>query len=241
MTRRFLVRLFFRLACCALACCALFDGLFLSALAAQQGDDPFGRIFGRQAFPAEPKDFPAYIEHHWTRVLQAEQDNPCLRRTASCLPQRDAPHWLYLVGKAPSMDEMALLRTVSAFFNKFPAASDMENYGVEDRWPTLADFFSRRSGDCKAYTLSKYFALRALGLKDDVLRIVLAHMPKRKANHAMLAVNTAKGVYILDNNTRPIDLILPQEKFTPQFIPLFMLNEKGRWTFRQNMELLLAK
>jgi predicted transglutaminase-like cysteine proteinase len=139
------------------------------------------------------------------------------------------------------MDEMELLRAVTAFFNKFPSASDMENYGVEDRWPTLADFFSLRAGDCKAYTLSKYFALRVFGLKDDKLRIVLAHMPKRGANHALLAVNTTRGVYILDNNMRPRDLILPQEKLASQFIPLFMLNEKGRWTFRQNPELLRAK
>ena len=223
-----------------LVCCALLLALCPAAQAAQS-PDPFERLFGCRAFPAKPKDFPAYLEHNWTRVLTAEQTEPCLQRAESCLPPADAPQWLYLVGKAPAMDEMTLLRTVTAFFNKFPSASDMTNYGVEDRWPTLADFFSRRSGDCKAYTLSKYFALRVLGLKDEKLRIVLVHMPKRKVNHAVLAVDTAKGVFILDNNTRPIDLILPQEKFTSQFIPLFMLNEKGRWTFRQNPELLRAK
>jgi len=229
----------FRLLCC-LACLMLLPGLFQGAQAAQQVD-PFERLFGRQSFPASTKDFPVYIAQHWTRVLKEEQDNPCLQRTRSCLPAADAPHWLYLVNKAPTMDEMTLLRTVTAFFNKFPSASDLENYGVEDRWPTLADFFSRRSGDCKAYTLSKYFALRALGLKDNVLRIVLVHIPKRRANHALLAVSTAKGVFILDNNTRPIDLILPQEKFSSQFIPLFMFNETGRWTFRPDPELLRAK
>jgi predicted transglutaminase-like cysteine proteinase len=223
-----------------LACFLLLQGLCLSAPAAQP-QDPFERLFGRQAFPPGTNEFPAYIERQWTRVLKAEQDKPCLQTTASCLPLADAPHWLYLVGKAPAMDEMTLLRTVTAFFNKFPSASDMENYGVEDRWPTLEDFFSRRSGDCKAYTLSKYFALRALGLQDDRVRIVLVHIPKRKANHALLAVNTDRGVFILDNNTRPLDLILPQEKFNSQFIPLFMLNEQGRWTFRPDPELLRAK
>ena len=134
------------------------------------------------------------------------------------------------------MDELTLLRTVNAFFNKFPYASDMENYGMDDYWPTLADFFSRRSGDCKAYALAKYFALRALGMPDDKLRIVLLmHIPTRKANHAVLAVDTARGVFILDSHTRPIDLILPQEKFSLQFIPFFMFNEKGRWTFRQDL------
>jgi len=227
------------LACC-LVCFLLLPGIFLPAQAAQQRD-PFERLFGHTAFPAGAKDFPAYIDKHWTRVLQAEQSSPCLQRNTSCLPPADAPQWLYLVSKAPGMDEMQLLRTVTGFFNKFPSVSDMENYGVEDRWPTLADFFSKRSGDCKAYTLSKYFALRALGRQDDTLRIVLVHLPKRKANHAVLAVSTGKGVFILDNNTRPLDLILPHEKFRSQFIPLFMLNEKGRWTFRPDPELLRVK
>ncbi|MDR2694845.1 MAG: transglutaminase-like cysteine peptidase [Deltaproteobacteria bacterium] len=226
-----------RLICilCLLACASL---PVLPARAAEQ--EAFERLFGYQAFPAGTQDFPVYIRIHWHRVLQAEQHNPCLQRNASCLPQTDAPQWLYLARKAPAMDEMELLRTVNAFFNKFPSAPDIKNYGVGDHWPTLAEFFSRRSGDCKAYTLSKYFALRALGMRDDKLRIVLVHLPERKENHAMLAVATARGVFILDNNVRPKDLILPQEHFASRCIPLFMLNETGRWTFRQNRALLRA-
>ena len=229
-----------RLSAFCLACFLLLVGLIPQASAKQQ-HDPFEQLFGRQAFPAGAKDFPLYIEQHWTRVLEAEQTAPCLQRNTSCLPPADAPQWLYLVGKAPAMDEMTLLRTVNAFFNKFPSASDMANYGVADRWPTLADVFSHRSGDCKAYTLSKYFALRVLGVPEEKLRIVLVHLPKRKANHAMIAVNTAKGVFVLDNNTRPLDLILPQATFASQCIPLFMLNEKGRWTFRPDPALLESK
>ena len=222
---------------CCLVCFALFP--LLSARATQP--DPFERLFGYQAVPAAgPQDFPVYLERHWTRVLKEEQNKPCLQRTTSCLPSADASQWLYLAGKAPVMDEMTRLRTVSSFFNKFPSASDRENYGVEDHWPTLAEFFSRRSGDCKAYALAKYFALRALGTSDDKLRIVIVHIPARKANHAMLAVDTAKGVFILDNNMRPLDLILPQEKLHSQFVPFFMINEKGRWTFNQDTKLLHA-
>ena len=230
MTRQGLSCLPFFCTCCLL--------LLLAPAQAAQQDGPFEQLFGYQAFSAGAKDFSVYLEKHWTRVLQVEQDSPCLQRTTSCLPPADALQWRYLASKAPAMDEMELLRAVTAFFNKFPSASDMENYGVQDRWPTLAEFFNLRSGDCKAYTLSKYFALRALGLQDDKIRIVLVHLHQRKANHAVLAVSTARGVFILDNNMRPLDLILPQEKFNSQFIPLFMLNENGRWTFRQDPKLL---
>jgi len=199
---------------------------------------PFEELFGHRAYPAAgQKDFPRYLERRWDKVLKAERGSPCLQRAASCLSAADAPQWLALAGKASSMDELTLLRSVNAFFNKFPAASDMKNYGVADHWPTLAEFFKHRSGDCKAYTLAKYFALRALGVPDDKLRIVMAHQPKYNLNHSVLAVATAKGVFILDDLVRPIDLIQPQEKLRSEYIPLFMLNETGRWTFRQKEEL----
>lgn len=220
-----------------MVCFVLF--LCLPVQAAQQRES-FEQLFGCQAYPATLRDFPVYLEKHWSRVLKAEQDHPCLQRTTSCLQPVDAPQWLYLAAKTPSMNETDLLRTVNAFFNKFSPASDQENYGVADYWPTLAEFFSHRSGDCKAYTLAKYFALRALGMPDDKLRIVLVYRKKNNTNHSVVAVDTARGIFILDNSARPSDLILPQGKYRAQFIPLFMFNEKGRWTFNQDLKLLDA-
>ena len=222
---------------CLLACLALLPGFFLPAQAARQ-QEPFERLFGYEAFPADAKDFPLHIKKHWLKVLKVERDTPCLRRDASCLPQADAPHWLYLAAKSPKMDETELLRSVNAFFNKYPSVSSVATFGANDGWPTPTDFVNRRAGDCKAYPVAKYFALRALGVSDDKLRIVLMHMPQRKITHSVLAVATARGVFILDHNTRPIDLIQTQDKYNGQCIPLLMLNEKGRWTFKQDMKLL---
>ena len=223
-----------------LVCLAVFFCLLVSAQAAQRSD-PFEWLFGVRAFPAKPKEIPANVEKNWMRVLHAEQASPCLLRSTSCLSPADAPQWLSLAAKAAEMEEMELLRTVNALFNSFPYASDIENYGVEDRWPTMADFSSRRAGDCKAHTLAKYFALHALGVPDERLRIVLVHLPRRKVNHAVLAVDTSRGVIILDGNVRPQALILPQEALRSEFIPLFMLNARGRWTFKPDVELLRAR
>jgi predicted transglutaminase-like cysteine proteinase len=167
-------------------------------------------------------------------VLHAEEQNPCLQLEMSCLAGADASRWLELVDKAPQLDEMALLHAVNAFFNSFPYVADAENYGVEDRWPSMADFSSRRAGDCKAKALAKYFALRTLGVDDDRMRIVLAYMPKRKLDHAMLAVASSRGVVILDNIARPSGMLLPPETLGAEYVPLFKFNETGRWTFRQD-------
>ena len=211
----------------------------LPARAAQQG--PFDRLFGYQATAVKWHEFPLNMEKHWRRVLKAEQQSPCLQRDSACLSSVDAKQWQYLLSKAPSMDELTLLRSVNAFFNKFPVASDMQLYGKEDYWPTLAEFFRNRSGDCKAYTLAKYFALRTLGMDAGKLRFVMVFQPANMANHAVLAVATTKGVYILDNNVRPIDLIQTQEKCASRFIPMYMLNEQGRWNFGQDEAQLRAK
>ena len=227
---------------CLLACLVCLSLCVLSVPAAMAAQpEPFARLFGVDAYIAEGQDFPLHIKKHWLKVLKAEKDAPCLQKNASRLPQPDASHWLNLTRQASTMDAMSRLRAVNAFFNKFPASTNQENFGDKDRWPSMEDFFNRRAGDRKAYALSKYFALRALGVPDDKLRIVLAHLPERKAPHAVLAVATDKGVFILDNDVQPLDLILPQEKFNARFIPLLMFNEKGRWIFRQNMDLLNAR
>ncbi len=210
----------------AFAACAL---LFSSPAAA--ADAPFARLFGVAAVPVPEAHFPADVERHWQRVLKAEREQPSLGRKSSRLPVAEGGQWLYFAGKAPKMGEMDLLRGVNVFFNRFPSGADIKNYGVEEYWAAPAEFFEKRSGDCEDYVLAKYFALRVFGYDDDRLRIVLLYSVTEKQHHAVLAVNTSKGVFILDNNVRPPELILPQGQFASRYIPRYMLNEKGRWVF----------
>ena len=221
----------------SLLACLICLACITSAPAAQTAPkDPFARLFGYEALVAGQEDFPLHIKKYWLMVIKAERDAPCLQG-ATCLQQLDAVQWRNLAGKARTMDETELLRAVNAFCNKYPAGQD-EKYGHRDRWPIPADLFDRRAGDAKAFALAKYFALRALNIPEEKLRIVLAYLPERKAAHAVLAAATNKGVFILDNDVRPLDLVLPQDNFLSRYIPLLMFNEKGRWTFGQNMEVL---
>jgi predicted transglutaminase-like cysteine proteinase len=213
---------------------ALFLASFLLLLLfdpARAARTPFERLFGREPLPATAQNFPADVERQWRRVLEAETREPSLGLKSSRLPAPHASHWLYFAGKASRMEETELLRGVNAFFNRFPPASDEKNYGMKEHWASPAEFFRHRSGDCEDYVLAKYFTLRLFGLPDDSLRIVLGYDERGKQHHAVLAVRTKKGVYILDNNVRPGELILPQEKYLSRFTPLYMLNAGGRWTF----------
>lgn len=78
--------------------------------------------------------------------------------------------------------------------------SDKAHYDVVDRW-TLDPQDGR--GDCKAYALAKQEALRAAGLPEAALRIGIVRTPENEL-HAVLTVDTDKGVLVMDSLTPEI-------------------------------------
>lgn len=119
---------------------------------------------------------------------------------------------------------MDQLRTVNAFFNRWPYRLDEDIYGTSDWWATPQEFL-RLSGDCEDYAICKYFALRELGFSPENLRIVVLKDRIRNIGHAVLAVFLEDEVYVLDNVT---DMIFPHTKYR-HYIPQYSLNEQARW------------
>jgi predicted transglutaminase-like cysteine proteinase len=78
--------------------------------------------------------------------------------------------------------------------------SDPEHYGVANRW-TLEPQGGR--GDCKDYALAKREALRSAGLPDSALRIAIVRTASDEL-HAVLTIDTDKGVLVLDSLTAQI-------------------------------------
>jgi predicted transglutaminase-like cysteine proteinase len=79
------------------------------------------------------------------------------------------------------------------------AASDMAQYGVEDKWASPLMTFASGRGDCEDYALAKYAALRAAGFANDDLRLVIVHLPQSQIDHAVLSVRYEGRWLILDN------------------------------------------
>jgi predicted transglutaminase-like cysteine proteinase len=77
-------------------------------------------------------------------------------------------------------------------------------------------------GDCKAYSISKYFALREAGVAADHLRLVIVHVPGQSGNHMVLAVLWQDHWFILDNLTL---VLVPDE--ASEYVPLLVLDDKG--------------
>jgi predicted transglutaminase-like cysteine proteinase len=77
-------------------------------------------------------------------------------------------------------------------------------------------------GDCKAYSISKYFALVEAGVAADHLRLVIVHARGQSGNHMVLAALWQDHWFILDNLTH---MLVPDE--ASEYVPLLVLDDKG--------------
>ncbi|MFC5069430.1 transglutaminase-like cysteine peptidase [Flaviflagellibacter deserti] len=118
------------------------------------------------------------------------------------------------------------LFTVNSFVNRTIAyKSDNEVYGSLDHWSKPDETLSRGKGDCEDFALLKMAALRAAGVPDDSMTLVVLRDTRRNLFHAVLSVATDKGNFILDNVR---DAILPDSSL-PQYRALYSMNDRGTW------------
>jgi predicted transglutaminase-like cysteine proteinase len=101
--------------------------------------------------------------------------------------------------------------------------SDWAQYGIDDFWSSPLATLSAGAGDCEDYAIVKYIALREAGIDPDDLRLLIVRYPRRKTNHAILAVRVDADWLILDNLTLIMVNILEAEHYHP----LFALNQRG--------------
>lgn len=77
-------------------------------------------------------------------------------------------------------------------------------------------------GDCKAYSIAKYFALREAGIAPDHLRLVVVSSHSFSGNHMVVATLWADQWLILDNLTLAL---VPDAR--SEYVPLLVLDESG--------------
>lgn len=71
---------------------------------------------------------------------------------------------------------------INLFFNGvIEYKTDEKNWGVADYWSTPSELIEKGAGDCEDYAIAKYFALLALGVPRDKLRLTYAYLT-RSAN-----------------------------------------------------------
>lgn len=96
---------------------------------------------------------------------------------------------------------------------------DSDIYQVADYWATPSETLARQQGDCEDFAILKMAALRAEGVDNKDMSIVVLFDQKRHFYHAVLSVAVNGKYFILDNMR---DQVLPDSRL-PDYQPLFSI------------------
>ncbi len=178
------------------------------------------RLLGTVEFRSPIKNLPK-----WERVLSSEKKRPSF--TGSGLDTKSAKvreRWEKLKNSLAGAPLKEQVQKVNNFFNQWPYKFDKEVWGVEDYWATPREFVER-SGDCEDYAISKYYALRDLGVPASQLRVAAVKDVIRNLGHGVLIVYMENDAYVLDNLT---NLVLSHKKLK-HYAPQYSVNEEYLW------------
>ena len=203
----------------ALAWAALASGQVPSAIAA---DAPESRE--RAELALRLADAP-----RWTDVLAREAAAPAGLPLYCKMPADELPAECGVQGwraafaglrGLPAADQIA---GVQAVVNKLPFVSDLANWGMADRWETPAEMFAR-GGDCEDFALTKYFALRDLGLPEAAMRIAVVWDNQDAEQHAVLFAEAGGRSWVLDNK---FAAAVPAADVAKRYRVIWSVNREG--------------
>jgi predicted transglutaminase-like cysteine proteinase len=100
---------------------------------------------------------------------------------------------------------IAKLEAVNSYVNaRVRFTDDRVQFGVTDRWLTATETLTRGRGDCEDFAIAKRALLRAAGVADKDLYLVVLKDLTRRADHAVLVVRAEGRFLVLDNGTNRI-------------------------------------
>jgi len=113
--------------------------------------------------------------------------------------------------------DLEKLEAVNEFFNNVRYKSDMKVYGKKDYWATPWEFLGKDMGDCEDFVISKYFALKYLGIEPKKMFFTYVRSTKFKQPHMVLTYfkTPRSEPLILDNNNRRIFPASKRKDLTP--------------------------
>lgn len=103
--------------------------------------------------------------------------------------------------------------------------TDHSLYGKLDHWAGPRETLSRASGDCEDFAILKMTALIRAGLPAKSLSLVVLRDTNRGVFHAVLAVATSSGSFILDNTRAKVVM----DWDLPNYQPLYSLSQTRAW------------
>lgn len=105
--------------------------------------------------------------------------------------------------------------------------TDQSLYGKLDYWATPSEILARAGGDCEDFAILKMTALIGAGVPASSLSLVVLRVSGRGTLHAILAVATSSGNFILDNAQTKVSV----DGEIRNFKPLYSLSENRAWIY----------
>ncbi len=175
----------------------------------------YPKLFGTFELPStNMKKFPK-----WNDMLKRWNNGaPC--ESATCTTKG----WKELIARLQGKDLKTQLKEVNREMNLHPYILDISNWGVEDYWATPYEFL-KKSGDCEDFAISKYMALKALGVPIADMRVVALRDLNLNLGHAVLVVYVDNVPMLLDNQ---IATVVPANSIK-HYQPVYSINENGWW------------
>lgn len=133
-----------------------------------------------------------------------------------------------LIDEGRTASDWNRLHLVNDFINRqMKFVSDQQHYGRPDYWATPVESLGAGAGDCEDYAIAKYFALRAMGVPDDKLRLMYVRALRQNEPHMVLVYFEQPDQYplVLDN-------LIPQIRSAidrPDLKPVYSFNASGLW------------
>lgn len=159
------------------------------------------------------------LDRRWKAVARRPAD-AALSRWAASLRNRPEAERLDIVNR--------LVNQRIAF------ADDIRQFGRGDVWQSAADSLRRGRGDCEDYAIAKLQLLRAAGLAERDLYLVILKDLARRSDHAVLAVRSGGRLWVLDNGS---DRVTDSADIA-DYRPIFTYAAGRRWThgYRRSAE-----
>ena len=139
--------------------------------------------------------------------------------------------WDNMIESIKNEKEVVKLKTINDFFNQITYMSDEKVWKKKDYWASPFEFLGVGAGDCEDYAIAKYFALRAVGIEDEKLKITYVKLKSKNKNfeEAHMVLNyyhkpTSTPV-VLDNVDKSLKLASKRDDLKP----VYSFNASGLW------------
>ncbi len=136
--------------------------------------------------------------------------------------------WQALLDGLRDADLMQQVTEINTFMNRARYIVDPINWGVKDYWASPHQFL-RKKGDCEDYAIAKFLSLRALGVGNDQMRIVVLQDLNLRTAHAVLVVFIGDQTLVLDNQIRQV----VKAETIHHYRPIYSVNEEAWWLHRR--------